>query len=63
MYKREQMKKIFDKEKMKQQWRNLLNSTRNKISRGAANINKIISWARNENWRRKDRHDKKNKKD
>jgi hypothetical protein len=57
------MKKIFDKEKMKQQWRNLLNSTRNKISRGAANINKIISWARNENWRRKDRHDKKNKKD
>lgn len=57
------MKKIFDKEKMKQHWRNLMNSTKNSISRGAANINKIISWARNENWRRKDSHDKKNKKD
>ncbi len=55
------MKRFFSKERAKQQWQKLMNSTRNKISQGAAQINKIISWARSENWRRKDRHDKKHK--
>ena len=42
----------------KQAWRKLMNSTQEKLSRGASNINKIISWARGENWRgsQKDRH-------
>ena len=38
---------------MKQSWRNLMDSKNDKISRGAANINKIISWAKGDNWRRR----------
>ena len=38
----------------KEYWLNLMRSTQNKISRGAANIAKIITSARGEQWRRKD---------
>jgi len=44
------MKFIFG---FKQRWKSLMNSTQRKFSRGADNITKIISWARNDNWRRK----------
>jgi len=37
----------------KERWLNLMNSAQNKISRGASNIFKIISWARKDSWRRK----------
>ena len=40
-------------------WRNLMDSVQNKISRGAHNIFRTISWARNENWRRQDKKNKK----
>jgi len=45
------MKKTFIR--VKQYWTNLMHSTQNKISRGAANIFKTITFARGENWRRK----------
>ena len=46
----------------KQSWRNLMDSTQKKFSRGAASIIRIVSWARGDNWRRrqkvkKDKHD------
>jgi len=37
----------------KQRWKNLMDSTQKKLSRGAESINKIIPWARGDNWRRK----------
>lgn len=40
-------------------WQRLMRSTQNKMSRGASNISKIISWASNENWRRGRREKKK----
>ena len=40
-------------------WHNLMSSVQNKISRGAHNIFRTISWARNENWRRQDKKNKK----
>jgi len=48
----------------KQAWRNLMNSSQDNISRGAAHIDKIISWARGDNWRgrlkaRRKRHEHK----
>jgi len=45
--------KPIKKSKAKAMWENLMDSTQKKISRGASNINKIISWARIDNWRRK----------
>ena len=47
------MKKFLGKsrEYMNCYWRKLMDSRSDKISRGAAHINKIISWARGENWR------------
>lgn len=39
--------------KLKQLWQKLYHSTINNISRGAQHVNKIISWARKDNWRRK----------
>lgn len=39
--------------KLQQLWRNLYSSTKNSMSRGAQHVNKIISWARKDNWRRK----------
>ncbi|MCK5632801.1 hypothetical protein KAH94_03565 [bacterium] len=46
------MKKI-GKSRVKNAWNKLMNSTQKKLSRGANNINKIITWARSDNWRRK----------
>jgi len=46
------MKKM-KKTKARSAWRKVMESTQNKLSRGASNINKIISWARSDNWRRK----------
>jgi len=45
------MKKTFMR--AKQYWLNLMHSTQNKLSRGAANISKIITSAHGEGWRRK----------
>lgn len=45
------MKKTFLR--TKEYWLNLMRSTQIKISRGAANIFKTITFARGENWRRK----------
>ena len=36
---------------MRNYWRKLMNSTRVRMPRGAQYIDKIISWARGENWR------------
>ena len=38
---------------VKNAWQNLMKSTQDKLSRGSASINKIITWARSSNWRRK----------
>ncbi len=35
-------------------WRRLYDSPKKKMSRGSANIDKIISRPHNENWRRRD---------
>jgi len=45
------MKKFFDKQKMKQVWNSVMDSTKRNMSRGAQSINRIITWARGENWR------------
>jgi len=45
--------KKFGKPRFKKAWKKLMDSTNKKLSRGASNINKIISWARADNWRRK----------
>lgn len=39
-------------EKLRDYWSNLFASTRRRMSRGASNISKIITWARADNWRR-----------
>jgi len=36
-----------------------MDSTQKKLSRGASNIFKIISWARVDNWRRRHKSEKK----
>ncbi len=41
--------------RLRQYWRKVYHSTHKRMSRGASNISKIISWARNENWRRKEK--------
>jgi hypothetical protein len=46
------MKKTFLR--AKQYWLNLMHSTQNKISRGAANISKVITSAHGDQWRKKD---------
>ncbi len=53
------MKRIKSKGKVRQFWKKVMSSTRNKMSHGAQNIAKTIRWARNENWRRMDRKMKK----
>ncbi|MGA9530439.1 MAG: hypothetical protein WBQ73_00945 [Candidatus Babeliales bacterium] len=40
-------------------WQRLMHSTQTMLSRGAQNIAKFISWARNENWRRNSKKSKK----
>ena len=39
--------------KIRAYWRNLMHSTQVKMSRGAQNIFRMFSWARQDNWRRK----------
>jgi hypothetical protein len=39
-------------ERIRNYWRRLMDSTQKKMSRGAENIARMISWARGENWRR-----------
>ena len=51
------MKKKFAR--VAQYWQKMMESTQRKMTRGAQNISKIISRARNENWRRSDRKEKK----
>lgn len=36
-------------------WKRLMESTQEKLSRGAASIMKLIPYARKDNWRRKDK--------
>ena len=55
--KRNNMKKKFAR--VAQYWQKMMESTQRKMTRGAQNISKIISRARNENWRRSDRKEKK----
>ena len=48
------MKKYYEglKSRVRQNWRNLMDSSQNKISRGASNIFRAIPWARGDSWRR-----------
>lgn len=41
--------------RMRTYWRNLMQSTQQKLSAGAAAITKMIPFARKDNWRRKDK--------
>lgn len=54
------MKKFFGKnrETMRAYWRNMMQSARVKMPRGAQYIDKMIAWSRGESWR-KNRKDKK----
>jgi len=45
------MKKTFMR--AKQYWLNLMHSTHNKISEGAAHVSRVITSAHGEGWRRK----------
>ncbi len=45
------MKKIFNREKVYEYWKNLMDSKRLRMPMGAQFISKMISWARGENWR------------
>lgn len=49
------MKKMIGKtrETMRNYWRKLMQSNREKMPQGARHIDKMISWARGENWRGK----------
>ncbi|TET06872.1 hypothetical protein E3J79_00740 [Candidatus Dependentiae bacterium] len=39
-------------ERIQTYWRKLMDSTQKRMSHGAVNIARMISWARRENWRR-----------
>lgn len=39
---------------IKDYWMHMVRYNHHNMSRGAENINKIITWARKDNWRRKD---------
>jgi len=45
------MKKFFNKESVKQLWESVMASTKRNMSRGAQSVNRIITWARGDNWR------------
>ncbi len=45
-------KRIFSHKKVKEYWRRVYHSTKTRISRGASNIFKIISWPKGDKWRR-----------
>ncbi len=38
--------------KLLQYWKKVMNSTRKSMSLGAQHVDKIITWARQDNWRR-----------
>lgn len=38
--------------RIREYWNKLMHSTQQKMSRGASNISKIISWPKGESWRR-----------
>jgi hypothetical protein len=40
-------------------WCNLMHSREEHMSRGAEHVNKMITWARGDGWRRRNRHHKK----
>ena len=40
---------------VKNHWRELMASTHRRMSRGAQNLNKIITFAHGDNWRRKEK--------
>ena len=40
-----------NRNRIKDYWRNLMRSTHNKVSEGAAYISRMIPFARKENWR------------
>jgi len=50
----DQMKK-FGKSRAREAWEKLMDSAQRKLSRGASNISKLISWPKGDNWRRKNR--------
>lgn len=56
----ETMKKMLGKtrETMRNYWRQTMESARVKMPRGAQYVDKIISWARGDNWRGKKNHKK-----
>ena len=45
--------KKFGKVKMREAWDKLMHSTQDKMSRGATQVLRIITWAKGDNWRRK----------
>ncbi len=45
-------KRMRNKNKVRDYWSAMMRSTHERISRGAQKIHRMISWARNENWRR-----------
>ena len=44
--------------KIRAYWRKMMDSTQKGMSKGAQKIARMISWARSDNWRRKDRKKK-----
>lgn len=48
------MKKFIGKtrEYLRTYWRNVMQSKDDNMSRGAEYVNRIITWARGDNWRR-----------
>lgn len=55
------MKKLkLIRQRLKDHWRGLMDSTQLKMSRGGQKVFKIISWARRDNWRRKNHKKPKN---
>ncbi|NRB21847.1 hypothetical protein HRU45_03850 [Candidatus Dependentiae bacterium] len=38
--------------KLRQYWKKVMDSTRKSMSLGAQHVDKIITWARQDNWRR-----------
>lgn len=51
------MKKMIgnSRKKMRQYWNKVMASTRNHMSIGAQYVDQLISWARRDNWRRKEK--------
>lgn len=39
--------------KMREYWRRMMESTQRKLSQGAQNISRVMTWGHKDNWRRK----------